>query len=83
VFANKQDLPNALSVADISNLLGNLSLNVSHEREKLIIQKLMRVFLTGLSNIKNRQWAIFKSSAIKGSGLNEGLEWLTNTIRKE
>lgn len=58
VFANKQDLPTALTLAEISNLLG-------------------------LSNIKNRQWAIFKSSATKGFGLEEGLDWLSNAIRKE
>jgi len=34
----------------------------------------------GLHAIKNRQWAIFKSSAINGVGLAEGLEWLSNCI---
>eukprot|EP00297_Palpitomonas_bilix_P025249 CAMPEP_0113879084 /NCGR_PEP_ID=MMETSP0780_2-20120614/7038_1 /TAXON_ID=652834 /ORGANISM="Palpitomonas bilix" /LENGTH=63 /DNA_ID=CAMNT_0000865619 /DNA_START=474 /DNA_END=665 /DNA_ORIENTATION=- /assembly_acc=CAM_ASM_000599 len=29
----------------------------------------------GLSGIKNRQWQIFKASALKGEGLNEGLDW--------
>lgn len=28
-----------------------------------------------LHRIKNRQWAIFKASAIKGEGLFEGLDW--------
>ncbi|KAF7153073.1 hypothetical protein RHSIM_Rhsim01G0010800 [Rhododendron simsii] len=28
-----------------------------------------------LHKIKNRQWAIFKASAIKGEGLFEGLDW--------
>ncbi|KAJ6731621.1 ADP-RIBOSYLATION FACTOR 1 [Salix purpurea] len=28
-----------------------------------------------LHRIKNRQWAIFKTSAIKGEGLFEGLDW--------
>ncbi|KAJ6742920.1 ADP-RIBOSYLATION FACTOR 1 [Salix viminalis] len=28
-----------------------------------------------LHKIKNRQWTIFKTSAIKGEGLFEGLEW--------
>merc|ERR1712216_226415 len=35
----------------------------------------------GLHNIKNRQWAIFKTSAIKGEGLFEGLEWLANMLK--
>jgi len=57
VFANKQDLPNALPSEQIA--------------EKL-----------GLSSLKSRQWAIFKTSAIKGDGLNEGLDWLVATLRE-
>ncbi|KRX03342.1 P-loop containing nucleoside triphosphate hydrolase [Pseudocohnilembus persalinus] len=30
----------------------------------------------GLTNIKNRQWALFKCSAMTGQGLNEGMEWI-------
>jgi len=33
-----------------------------------------------LHKIKNRQWSIFKTSAIKGEGLFEGLDWLSNTL---
>jgi len=55
VFANKQDLPNALSDEEISNKLG-------------------------LSKIKNRQWTIFKTSAVNGTGLTEGLDWLCKNI---
>ena len=57
VFANKQDLPNAMT-ADV------------------IAEKL------GLSSLKCRQWAIFKTSAIKGDGLYEGLDWLVNALRE-
>lgn len=56
VMANKQDLPTAMKVEEVS--------------EKL-----------GLSNIKNRQWTIFKTSAIKGEGLYEGLNWLCDVIK--
>eukprot|EP00303_Exanthemachrysis_gayraliae_P007015 CAMPEP_0206012870 /NCGR_PEP_ID=MMETSP1464-20131121/15541_1 /ASSEMBLY_ACC=CAM_ASM_001124 /TAXON_ID=119497 /ORGANISM="Exanthemachrysis gayraliae, Strain RCC1523" /LENGTH=205 /DNA_ID=CAMNT_0053386569 /DNA_START=9 /DNA_END=627 /DNA_ORIENTATION=- len=35
----------------------------------------------GLSGLKNRQWAIFKTSAITGDGLYDGLDWLVNTLR--
>ena len=35
----------------------------------------------GLHNIKNRGWAIFKTSAIKGEGLFEGLDWLSNMVK--
>ncbi|KAL0289750.1 UNVERIFIED_CONTAM: Xylose isomerase [Sesamum calycinum] len=33
-----------------------------------------------LHRIKNRQWAIFKTSAIKGEGLFEGLDWPTMLV---
>ncbi|PVU96435.1 hypothetical protein BB561_001167 [Smittium simulii] len=29
----------------------------------------------GLTRLKNRQWAIYRTSAIKGEGLSEGLDW--------
>ena len=35
----------------------------------------------GLSDIKSRDWAIFKTSAIKGEGLFEGLDWLSNMLK--
>eukprot|EP00300_Choanocystis_sp_HF-7_P042962 c9612_g1_i1.p1 GENE.c9612_g1_i1~~c9612_g1_i1.p1 ORF type:complete len:191 (+),score=33.14 c9612_g1_i1:23-574(+) len=55
VFANKQDLPNAMSAAQVSDHLG-------------------------LSEIKNRPWAILPSNARSGDGLMDGLEWLSNAI---
>jgi ADP-ribosylation factor-like protein 1 len=29
----------------------------------------------GLSNLKNRTWAIFKTSAKQGTGLDEAMDW--------
>jgi len=57
VFANKQDLPNALSVSDIT--------------EKL-----------GLHNIKGRAWFVQSAVATAGTGLYEGLDWLSNELSK-
>ncbi|CAL8106437.1 unnamed protein product [Calicophoron daubneyi] len=34
----------------------------------------------GLATIKNRRYQLFKTSAIKGEGLNEAMDWLTNTL---
>lgn len=34
----------------------------------------------GLTSIRNRQWAIFQTSAVKGTGINEGIDWMTNVI---
>jgi len=37
----------------------------------------------GLSSLKSRQWQIFKCSATKGEGLNEGLDWLVGCIESK
>jgi len=57
VFANKQDLPNALSVAEVT--------------EKL-----------SLHNFKARKWYVQASCAGQGTGLYEGLDWLSNELSK-
>jgi ADP-ribosylation factor-like protein 1 len=35
----------------------------------------------GLSDIKNRQWSIQETSALKGAGLFEGFDWLVTCIK--
>ncbi|KAF9583462.1 Arf GTPase arl1 [Lunasporangiospora selenospora] len=35
----------------------------------------------GLSTLKNREWTIYKTSAVKGEGLTEGLDWLINQMQ--
>ncbi len=35
----------------------------------------------GLSALKNRSWSIFKTSAKKGEGLDEAMDWLVNTLK--
>eukprot|EP00921_Rhytidocystis_pertsovi_P003223 GHVQ01005416.1.p1 GENE.GHVQ01005416.1~~GHVQ01005416.1.p1 ORF type:complete len:181 (+),score=15.61 GHVQ01005416.1:127-669(+) len=37
----------------------------------------------GLTAIRNRQWAIFQTSAVKGTGINDGLDWIANVISHE
>jgi len=56
VFANKQDLPNAMNVRDLTQELGLISI------------------------AKSRSWHIQLCCAVTGVGLNEGLEWLSNTL---
>uniref|UniRef100_A0A3Q0SP60 Uncharacterized protein n=1 Tax=Amphilophus citrinellus TaxID=61819 RepID=A0A3Q0SP60_AMPCI len=53
VFANKQDLPSAMAVSDITEALG----------------------LKG--------WLVQPSCAVSGSGLVEGLDWLSNQIQNQ
>lgn len=55
MLANKQDMENALSVAEVHRELG-------------------------LDALKNRTFQIFKTSAIKGDGLDEAMEWLSNAL---
>jgi len=55
VFANKQDMEQAMTPAEIAKELG-------------------------LSAIKNRKWQIFKTSALKNIGLEEGMEWLVEAL---
>jgi ADP-ribosylation factor-like protein 1 len=37
----------------------------------------------GLSALKNRRYQIFKTSAIKGEGLDEAMEWLANSLSNQ
>ncbi|CAK8675613.1 ADP-ribosylation factor 4-like [Clavelina lepadiformis] len=55
VFANKQDLPNALSCAEIQNKLD-------------------------LARLSSRKWYIQAACATEGTGLYEGLDWLSETL---
>eukprot|EP00112_Aurelia_sp_Birch-Aquarium-sp1_P006332 Seg1701.6 transcript_id=Seg1701.6/GoldUCD/mRNA.D3Y31 product="ADP-ribosylation factor 4" protein_id=Seg1701.6/GoldUCD/D3Y31 len=57
IFANKQDLPNALSVSELT--------------EKL-----------NLHRFKGKPWYVQASCAAQGTGLYEGLDWLSNELSK-
>ena len=57
VFANKQDLPNAMNAAELT--------------EKM-----------GLNQLRNRNWYIQATCATTGDGLYEGLDWLSNELKK-
>lgn len=58
VFANKQDLPNAMAASEIT--------------EKL-----------GLSQLRGRKWYIQSTCATQGTGLYEGLDWLSNELSSQ
>jgi ADP-ribosylation factor-like protein 1 len=36
-----------------------------------------------LVSLKDRSWSIMACSAIRGDGLNEGLDWMVNVIKEE
>lgn len=39
--------------------------------------------MMGLSDIKNRQWAIFKTIAKTGKGLDDAFKWLTGILKSD
>uniref|UniRef100_A0A8C0DXI0 ADP-ribosylation factor n=1 Tax=Balaenoptera musculus TaxID=9771 RepID=A0A8C0DXI0_BALMU len=53
LFANKQDLPNAMAISEMTGKLGPQSL-------------------------RNRTWYVQATCATQGTGLYEGLDWLSN-----
>ncbi|KXJ13479.1 ADP-ribosylation factor 4 [Exaiptasia diaphana] len=57
VFANKQDLPNALSITDITDKLG-------------------------LHQLRGRKFHVQSACATQGTGLYEGLDWLSQELSR-
>ncbi|XP_057300954.1 ADP-ribosylation factor 1-like 2 [Hydractinia symbiolongicarpus] len=56
VYANKQDLPGAMSTTELTDKLG-------------------------LLRLRNRNWYIQATSAVKGDGLYQGLEWISQQMK--
>ena len=57
LFANKQDLPNAMAISEMTDKLG-------------------------LQSLCNRTWYVQATCATQGTGLYEGLDWLSNELSK-
>ncbi|XP_036719477.1 ADP-ribosylation factor 4-like [Balaenoptera musculus] len=57
LFANKQDLPNAAAIREMTGKLG-------------------------LQSLRNRTWYVQATCATQGTGLHEGLDWLSNELSK-
>ena len=66
VFANKQDFKGALNAQQVLDL--HMCIVISNHSKK-VSEAL------GLPDIKNRQWSIQETSALKGAGLFEGFDW--------
>ncbi|XP_067243183.1 ADP-ribosylation factor 4-like [Chanodichthys erythropterus] len=58
VLANKQDLPKAMAVHELTERLG-------------------------LHALRGRQWFVQPTCAVQGSGLYEGLDWLSDQLSKQ
>ncbi|CAK9187107.1 unnamed protein product, partial [Ilex paraguariensis] len=79
VFANKQDLPNAMNAAEITDKLGLHSLRQRHWYIQSTCATSGEGLYEGLdwlsNNIANKS-----TCATSGEGLYEGLDWLSNNI---
>lgn len=88
VFANKQDLPNAMNAAEITDKLGLHSLRQRHWWAKENQTKSLYLPDTYIVTWKadvNRWWGLLNryiqsTCATSGEGLYEGLDWLSNNI---
>lgn len=58
VFANKQDMPEAMTTAEIAQAMG-------------------------LSSIIDKKWTIIATSALRGDGLKEGFEWISDAVQSK
>jgi ADP-ribosylation factor protein 1 len=84
VFANKQDLPNAMNAAEITDKLGLHSL-----RQRAWVRLHSSCYYPWLARarvcvhfIDPPKQYIQSTCATSGDGLYEGLEWLSNSLRK-
>ncbi|KAL6075641.1 GTP binding [Balamuthia mandrillaris] len=85
IFANKQDLENAVNPAQLANVLQLYSiLDQEHEKEKLDEEG------EGENSNKKerskprqrREWKVQQAIAKDAEGLREGLEWLAEVMKK-
>lgn len=82
VFANKQDLPNAMNAAEITDKLGLHSLRQRHWYSlRLACPYLPRNSVLSSQNFVGLISRYIQSTcATSGEGLYEGLDWLSNNI---
>ncbi|CAH8257726.1 unnamed protein product [Arabidopsis lyrata] len=82
VFANKQDLPNAMNAAEITDKLGLHSLRQRHWLINIPISfKSQKPFICSILMCVFACYRYIQSTcATSGEGLYEGLDWLSNNI---
>lgn len=76
VLANKQDMEGCMSVAEVHQALGLEALKNRTFQVTKKLQKLTDVLL----NLK-KTFQIFKTSATKGEGLDQAMDWLSNALQ--
>ena len=77
VFANKQDLPQAMTASELTDKLGLQNLRNRKVRNE---EKVVKVRCS--TNRSRFQWYIQATCATQGNGLYEGLDWLSNELSK-
>jgi len=81
IFANKQDLPNAMNAAEITDKLGLHSLRNRNWYIQVIIN-FTNFFLKNMPDFLNHFFPFFQATcATSGDGLYEGLDWLSNQLK--
>ena len=76
VFANKQDLPNAMTASELTDKLGLQNLR----NRRVNCLKFLHFFPE--KNLLFPQWYIQATCAVQGHGLYEGLDWLSSELSK-
>ena len=78
VFANKQDLPNAMSAAEVTDKLGLHSL-----RSRCVGVPRGDELPPPTDSSSSSNWYIQACRATTGDGLYEGLDWLSATLKNK
>lgn len=91
VFANKQDMPNAMPVSELTDKLGLQHLRsrtvrvlslpgepqAGARRKGIPLSSLLLTFLSF-----SPQWYVQATCATQGTGLYDGLDWLSHELSK-
>ncbi|CAD5120819.1 DgyrCDS9377 [Dimorphilus gyrociliatus] len=78
---SKQELISMLEEDELKNAILVVLANKQDIEGAMSVSEVSQAL--GLTAIKNRKYQIFKTSAIKGEGLDESMEWLSNTIQNK
>uniref|UniRef100_A0A6S9DTD2 Uncharacterized protein n=1 Tax=Heterosigma akashiwo TaxID=2829 RepID=A0A6S9DTD2_HETAK len=81
VHVARQELSAMLEEEDLRDAILLVFANKQDQRGALNAAQISESL--GLSEIRNRQWSIQETSALKGNGLYEGFDWLVTCIKGE
>merc|ERR1712223_694513 len=76
---SKQELVSMLEEEELKNAILVVLANKQDIEGAMSVTEVHQAL--GLEALKNRTFQIFKASAIKGDGLDESMEWLSNAIQ--